>query len=133
MLALTLAACTATTAEEPTTEAAVTVEKGETPELTRLTLSKHAAERLGIETASVAPDASSGTVVPYAAVFYDPQGKTWTYTSPSELVFVRAAITVASIDGDRAILTSGPPVGTSVVTVGVPELYGAETGVGGGH
>jgi hypothetical protein len=46
---------------------------------------------------------------------------------------VRSAIDVASIEGDRALLTSGPPVGTTVVTVGVAELYGAETGVGGGH
>jgi len=30
-----------------------------------------------------------------------------------------------------AVLLAGPAAGTTVVTVGVPELYGAEFGVGG--
>jgi len=28
------------------------------------------------------------------------------------------------------VLTDGPAAGTEVVTVGVPELYGADTGIG---
>jgi hypothetical protein len=34
------------------------------------------------------------------------------------------------IADDRAYLTTGPSVGTEVVTIGVAELYGTETGVG---
>ena len=131
--AAALAGCATVTPEESTGESPVKVEKGDAAtDLGRLTLTPEAAKRLGIETTSVS-EANGQAAVPYAAVLYDPQGATWTYTSPSELVFVRSAIDVASIEGDRALLTSGPPVGTKVVTVGVAELYGAETGVGGGH
>jgi hypothetical protein len=35
------------------------------------------------------------------------------------------------VRGDIAILESGPEVGTAVVVVGVAELFGAETGLGG--
>jgi hypothetical protein len=38
---------------------------------------------------------------------------------------------VDRVDGGTAYLRAGPAVGTMVVTVGVPELYGAEFGVGG--
>ena len=131
--AATLAGCAPVTPDESTGESPVKVEKGDAAtDLGRLTLTPEAAKRLGIETTSVS-EANGQAAVPYAAVLYDPQGATWTYTSPSELVFIRSAIDVASIEGDRALLTSGPPVGTKVVTVGVAELYGAETGVGGGH
>jgi len=69
-------------------------------------------------------------VVPYAAVLYDLQGKTYVYTSPEPLVFTRQAVTVDYIEGDLAVLVDGPAVGTDVVTVGVAELYGADTGIG---
>jgi multidrug efflux pump subunit AcrA (membrane-fusion protein) len=67
-----------------------------------------------------------GTVIPYDAVLYGPEGDTFTYTSPDPLVFVRHAITVDRIAGDRALLSSGPPPGTEVVTVGSQELFGTE-------
>jgi hypothetical protein len=74
---------------------------------------------------------SSGrTVVPYAAVLYDSHGETWVYTSPQPLVFVRHRIEIDHIEGDRAVLRSGPPVGTTVVTVGAAELLGTEFEVG---
>ena len=114
--------------------------------LNRLILSTQAATRLGIQTGlirrvqasgmlrNVAPYAQvRGTlrVVPYAAVIYDPEGKTWVYTEPKPLTFVRAPVSVAYIDGDLAVLSAGgPPDGTRVVTVGVSELYGTELGVG---
>ena len=52
------------------------------------------------------------SVVPYDAVLYDADGATFTYTSPKPRVYVRAPITVVRIDGDRRVLSSGPPVGT---------------------
>ena len=115
-------------------DAPVTVEKNEATGLSQLTLSAKAADRLGIATAAVADGPSGGgTVVPYSAVVYDKDGATWAYTNPEGLVFLRAAITIERIAEDLAILTSGPPVGTAVVTTGAAELWGVETGVGGGH
>jgi hypothetical protein len=131
-----LAACAAPTAKPPASAPPVTVEKTAGSELARVTLSQKAADRLGIQTAAVEAAQVSGaarTVIPYAAVLYDAKGSTWAYTNPEGLVFVRAGITIDDIEGDRAILTGGPDAGTKVVTVGAPELYGAETGVGGGH
>jgi hypothetical protein len=78
---------------------------------------------------------SSGTeqkVIPYAAVLYDLQGETWVYTRPEPLVYVRAPVIVDYIDGDVAVLSEGPPAGTQVVTAGASELFGAESGIGGG-
>jgi hypothetical protein len=131
---LLLAACSPSSggaAKDP----AVVVEKNATTGLSRLTLSARAAERLGIATASVVDDAVGGgrTVVPYAAVIYDASGKTWAYANTDGLAFVRHPITVDRIEADRALLSAGPPTGTLVVTVGVAELWGIETGVGGGH
>ena len=39
-------------------------------------------------------------------------------------------ITVDYIEGERVYLLDGPPAGTEVAVVGVPELYGIDTGVG---
>jgi hypothetical protein len=68
-------------------------------------------------------------VVPYAAVLYGVHGETWVYSNAEPLAFVRQPITVDYIEGDLAILSEGPPVGTAVVTVGAAELFGTETGV----
>jgi hypothetical protein len=65
-------------------------------------------------------------VVPYSAVYYDAKGSPWVYVSPQPLVFVRERIGVERIAGELAVLTEGPPLGTAVVTVGAPLLYGAE-------
>jgi hypothetical protein len=65
-------------------------------------------------------------VVPYSAVYYDAKGSAWVYVSPQPLVFIRERIGVERIAGELAVLTEGPPVGTAVVTVGAPLLYGAE-------
>jgi hypothetical protein len=110
----------------------VKVEKNEATGLSRLTLSAKAAERLGIATGAVSA-AGAGTSIPYSALVYDKTGKTWVYTNPEGRDFVRQAIEVDRIEGDLAFLSSGPPVGTAVVTVGTAELWGVDTGVGGGH
>ena len=72
---------------------------------------------------------AASIAIPYAAVLYDPDGATFTYTSPEPLVFVRQDITIDRIDGDLAYLTEGPPSGTAVVVVGAAELFGTELGV----
>lgn len=108
---------------------AVKVEPIEGSDLNRVTVTAEAAKRLDIQMAPVRSIALSGKTrkaIPYASLVYDVSGNTWAYTSPESLTFVRMAVTVDYIEGDLAILTSGPPAGTQVVTVGVAELYGSE-------
>jgi hypothetical protein len=98
-------------------------------DLSRITLTERAIERIDLKTAKVTGGKAAGTVVPYGAVVYDPSGATWVYTSPKDRVFLRAGITVDRIDGDMAVLSDGPAAGTVVVSVGAAELYGAELGI----
>jgi hypothetical protein len=98
-------------------------------EVSRVTLTPEAAKRLNVKTADVENRAGS-MVIPYAAIFYSPTGEAWAYTNPEGLTFVRQRIVVDSIDGARARLSKGPEPGTKVATVGVAELYGAESGLG---
>jgi hypothetical protein len=109
------------------------VELIENSDLNRIILTERAAERLRIQTEAVRTEEVNGEaklVVPYSAVYYAPTGEAWVYTSPEPLVYVRHPITVDRIDGDTAFLTEGPPADTSVVTVGVTELYGSEFEIG---
>lgn len=102
-------------------------------ELSRLTLTTKAMERLDVQTATVSEARVAGSqrkVVPYAAVIYDAYGGTWVYTSPEPRVFVRHEIDIDHIEGDIAVLSHGPDVGTAVVTVGVAELFGTEFEIG---
>ena len=118
---------------EEATEPAV-LETVEGSDLTRVRLTARAAERLDLQTAAVAAvsgnaRAPDGKVVPYSALLYDTNGATWVYTAAEPLLFVRAQVQVDRIDGARALLSTGPPAGTPVVSVGAAELYGAELGV----
>lgn len=133
--ALPLAGCGQAAVDAEVEEPAA-VEEIPGSELSRITLSASAAQRLGIETATVGEDGSGSAArmtLPYAAILYDSTGQTWAYTSLGANVFVRHAIVVDRIDGETALLADGPPPGTAVVTTGAAELYGTETGVGGGH
>lgn len=133
VLALVLAGCKHPDEEEAGENEVATVEPIQGSDVSRVTLSEAAADRLAIETV---PVESSGhgekgqTTIPYAAVLYDPAGGTWTYTNPEPLVFVRAAIKVMRIDGGQAVLSAGPSPGTEVVTAGAAELLGTEYEVG---
>jgi hypothetical protein len=111
-------------------DAAATIQQVDGTDVVRVTLAPGAAERLGLEMGVVRAVPGRGTAVPYAAVVYDPNGKTWVYTSPKDRTFVREPITVTTISGEEALLSSGPEVGTEVVTVGTAELYGAEQEIG---
>jgi hypothetical protein len=95
-------------------------------DLNRVILTPEATKRLGIRTGLVRRHGARGTVMPYGAVLYSADGSTFTYTSPAPRVYVRAPIRVERIDGDDAILSKGPPIGTDVVTVGSQELFGSE-------
>jgi hypothetical protein len=95
----------------------------------QVVLEEEAARRLAIQTTAVesAPD---GVAVPSSAIFVDPEGVWWVYTNPEPLVFERQEIGLEREEKGVAYLSSGPPAGTTVVTVGVPELYGVEEAVG---
>ncbi len=152
-------ACTHKT-EMPAQSKPAKTEAVQGTELSRVTLSPKAAERLDIKTAAMRDEqvkarksspagagaakptaagagakervdvamSSTRKVVPTSAVLYDAKGKTWVYTNPEPLVFVRHAVSIDYIDGDRAVLLDGPASGTAVVTVGAAELLGTEYG-----
>jgi hypothetical protein len=103
-----------------------TVEPIKGTDVSRVTLTADAARRLGIVTADVRSRGARQKVVPYGAVVYNADGSTFTYVSPKPRQYVRTPIGVVRIEGPIAILSSGPPVGTAVVTVGSQELYGTE-------
>lgn len=114
--------------EEGQPPAAIEQVKGS--DAVRVVMTPEAAKRIGVKLTAVARDPAGGeqTVIPYEAVLYDPDGATWTYTSPKPNVFQRKNIEIAHIDGDSAFLAKGPPVGAEVVTVGATEIWGVEYG-----
>jgi hypothetical protein len=95
----------------------------------QLTLTEKAASRLDIQTRMMS-EGSGKLTTPYASVVYDSDGGTWVYTLTKPLTYIRQKIVIETIKGDLAYLKSGPPTGTTVVTVGVAELYGTEKGLG---
>jgi len=129
-----LSACTQTSAEATSGAEPAKVEHVEGSEdVSRLTLTPKAVERLGIQTTPLSEATVAGKkrkIVPYGAVLYDADGKTSVYVSSAPNTYVREPITVDFIEGDRAVLSAGPAAGTAIVTVGAAELYGTETGVG---
>lgn len=125
---LSLAACGSSGGEEDSTPPA-SVEAIAGSDLSKVTLTELAAKRIDLQTTAV-ETAAKGLVIPYGAVLYDPEGNTWAFVKSGDLTFERAPITVDHIDGDQAFLTTGPEVGTEVVSVGATQIYGAEQGVG---
>jgi hypothetical protein len=129
-----LSSCRALPEEPAATEKAASVEAIEGTDLTKVKVTAKAAERLGIQTARVREIALRGAkrkVVSYGALIYDADGTAFVYTNPEPLVFIRSKINVLSIEDDRVFFTGGPTTGTSIVIVGVPELFGIDSGVGG--
>jgi hypothetical protein len=100
------------------------LEEIEGSELKRVILTEKAAERIDVQTVPV-----SGQVVPYSAVIYDIEGNTWIYTNPAPLTYVRAPVFISRIEGEDAFLSQTLESDDPIVTVGVAEIYGAETGV----
>jgi hypothetical protein len=128
ILAALLSACAGGVSDEHVIEEPVTLEPAGA-DLKRITLTERANERLNIQTVPVTAEAGR-TVIPSTAWFVQPDGTFWVYTSPEPLVFLRHEIRIETDDGARTFLIAGPPPGTQVVTVGVPELLGAESEIG---
>ena len=136
MLVILLFACLPLTSCKHTSEAVADEEAGpakvehlEGDQPTRVTLTEEAAKRLDLQTATIREMTVNGVqrrVIPYAAILYDTEGNTWTYTTSEPLVYVRHRIVVDFIEGEMAVLSDGPPVGSAVVVVGAEELFGSE-------
>jgi len=143
VVGLGLAACGSTSAEygEISQSGPAHVQPVEGSGVNRVTLTPEAASKLGVRTvpveAAVTAALADGsapapeTIVPVEAVIYDKNGRTWVYTVTQSLSYERQAVSVARVDGDSAVLSSGPRPGTQVVVVGAQELLGAELGVAG--
>lgn len=139
VVTLGLTGCSATTEAlgEASDEAAeLTPVKGS--DLSRITLTEEAYDRLAIATEPVRDGIGRGTsaptvrfAMPAAALLYDAEGGTWVYVLEGDRTFRRAPVSIARLDGDVAFLSDGPAPGTDVVTVGAPELLGIELGVEG--
>lgn len=153
VVAAAVQGCSSAPAPAAEKEKPSVVEAVEGSDLKRVLLTEKAAQRIGVETVMVeelipmtgeskketlkdggsaapSPTKAPMQAVPYAAVIYDTKGDTWLYTNPEPLSFVRQRISVDRIDGEWAVLSENLPANTRIVTVGVAELYGAETGVG---
>jgi hypothetical protein len=144
--ALGLAGCSETASGSPSAGKVIPAKVEALPDqdVKKVTFTEQAAQRIGVETGAIAvapaslipagtTPSPSMTVVPYSAIVYDPSGVTWVYTVPEPLTYVRAKVVVATVggsDGTQAVLSDGLPAGTTVVTKGVIELYGAELGIG---
>jgi hypothetical protein len=124
--AITLGACTEVETESATGYEPAALEPVEgSDDLMRVTFTREGARRAGLRTAEVTRSGKH-KVVPYAALLYDPEGKTHVYTSPKPLDYLRAPVEVVRVEDDRVLLSDGPSVGTEVVTVGATEVYGTE-------
>ena len=95
-----------------------------------VTLAEAAERRLGIELSDVATS-PGGLVIPYGAVVYEPEGSSWVYVQVRPRTYRRAEVTIAGIAAGQVTLSSGPPAGTKVVSLGAAELVGVETGIDG--
>jgi hypothetical protein len=91
----------------------------------RVIFDAEGAKRVGLQTAPIRQNGQQ-TEIPYDAVIYNSDGKTYTYTAPEPLTYVRQEIDIDHVVGDSAMLSDGPPAGTEVVTVGAAEVYGTE-------
>lgn len=89
-------------------------------------------QRVGIDIPMVS--VTEAFVVPAAAILYDIYGGTWVYvqssTSEKGTKFTRSRVLLEWVEGDSAILSKGPSVGTMIVTNGAAELFGTEFGAG---
>ena len=127
-----LVACNTISAETAKEEPAI-LEPIAGTEFNQVILTERAVQRLGIEMGEVTEvtiNNNTEIVVPYAAVIYGLFGETWVYVNAGIRTYAREPITIHAIEGDWAIIDDTLDIGTEVVTVGVAELYGTDTGVG---
>ena len=86
-----------------------------------------------VEASREGKDVGRRLAVPHSALIYDAEGEPWVYVSSASDTFLRKHVAIDFMDDDHIFLTTGVTAGENVVTVGVPELRGAEFGVGEGE
>jgi hypothetical protein len=129
--ALLLGACSGEVSDEHVIDEPMSlfeVQNGDGIDVDAVRLTSDAERRLGIETVEITVDGGR-LVIPLAAVLVDTTGTRWVYTRREPLVYVRRSIEVADEVGLTVLATAGPEPGTEIAVVGVPELWGAETGM----
>ena len=84
-----------------------------------------AGERVAVEIPTLESKAEA-LVIPFSAVLHDIHGGQWVYAKTAEHTYTRKRIQVARLAGTDAVLTTGPAVGTQIVTDGSAELFGTE-------
>ena len=83
---------------------------------------KHQGEAVGLRMA-----------IPHSSMSYAADGEPWVYVKEGPDTFLRKSIKIDFMDADYIYLADGLKAGEEVVTVGVPEMQGAEFGVGEGE
>lgn len=150
VIALVFAGCAKSKPQAEAVEKPATIIPIPGTDRVRVELTPEAVKRLDVQTGTVhdqavaprptapvegaepapAPAMTVRRVIPFAALLYAPAGDAFTYVNVEPHLYERTPISVEYVVGDLAVLSAGPPVGTAVVTVGGPELSGAELGVG---
>jgi hypothetical protein len=99
----------------------------------RVILTEEAHHRVQLQTTVVRPHGAEVSV-DHAALVYDKVGKPWVFSVVGPRTYVRTAVGIKEVQKDNLlILSSGPPAGTDVVTVGAIELWGTELEIAGKH
>jgi hypothetical protein len=99
----------------------------------RVILTEEAQHRVQLQTTLVKPHGADVSL-DHAALVYDKKGKPWVFTVIGPLTYLRAAVGIKEVNENNVvILSSGPPAGTEVVTVGAIELWGTELEIAGKH
>jgi hypothetical protein len=98
----------------------------------RVILTEEAAHRVGLQTTIVRLE-DGDLEVEHAALVFDKKGKPWVFTVVGPRTYIRAPVEIKEIDDELMILSSGPPHGTEVATVGAIELWGTELEIAGKH
>jgi len=93
----------------------------------KVILSSKAAERLDVQTLSVE---KTQWTIPYSAIVYDVYGKTWVYEEIEPFTYIRRQINISGVIDSLATLSKPLKYDMTIATVGVPELYGVEDGIG---
>lgn len=82
-------------------------------------------ERVAVDIPTLSSKTES-LVLPFNAVLHDIHGGQWVYEQMADHRYTRRRILVARLAGSDAVLTSGPPAGTHIVTDGAAEIFGTE-------
>ena len=117
LAALSVTACAKTGGEEEQATAAPRSTRCPAAMSAPSPSTKIAEQRIDLKTVAIA-QAANGMQIPYAALLYDPEGKTWTFVKIGDHQFQRQPVTVDHIAGDTAFLTDGPKAGSEVVVIG---------------